>query len=670
MSKVKILVGDSYTSKTLLSASLTKEGERAVDQMEFSIPANETITVNDKVYYQQDFAELDDISLCINFQNGVRDESGLFNHGTATSLTYVDDNNDFYSKQAVFNGSSSFVSVPDSNNLDLSGVFDIYIWAKWSSTTEQFIFSKRSSTTNGFALSVNASVAGKVKFYIGSDIILSSSSGFNDGNKHLIRINRDLNNLVILYIDGINVGTVTSSYDPTNALVMLIGKDYGGSFFLGSLLRFRIYKGRILDDEVSTLIKDLVNPRSVLKFGGRVTKIEVGEASERVTAQSFGKVLVETEVRGQSYTDKSPEYILNDLITNNTSFSFNDRGISSGLIIDKFIADGKLYDLVRDFASFTNKTFYTTPNEEFYFEPVSLNVITGRTFTHGAGNLKISKKGYDDTKLVNQLTLIGEIQKFSHEQTFSGDGSTTEFILLYSATTLEIKVGGVLKTPNEDYTLDTLSKTVTFTTAPSGTITASFDYEIPMIIKGERASSIAKYGIHAKKLTMKWITNRQDGVRFVQSFLNKYSEIRERTELYFGTLVGWIQENDVVNCSNTSLGISGDFVVKSINWVYPKMDTQIIVGEYFFDYFEDDQEIVKKLHDIESTFSTNKELQDYESPEEVLVLTDIIIQVISEDFSESLSMTTTVQEYDKTRAIWGSSNYGSRITQDVYGGVA
>ena len=97
------------------------------------------------------------------------------------------------------------------------------------------------------------------------------------------------------------------------------------------------------------------------------------------------------------------------------------------------------------------------------------------------------------------------------------------------------------------------------------------------------------------------------------------------------------------------------------------MNTTLIVGENLFDFFEDDQEIVRKLHDFEGAITTSKEIQDYESPEEVLAMTDVVIQVVSEDFSESLSMTATVQEHEKTRATYGSSKYGSRITQDIYG---
>ncbi len=106
MARVKILVGSNHTSKTLLKSKLTKEGDRAVDQIEFHVPKNETTLVNEKVYYQQDFTELDNLSLLLNFQNTANDESGNFNNGTTSNVTYEDEN-EVYGVQAIFNGSSS-----------------------------------------------------------------------------------------------------------------------------------------------------------------------------------------------------------------------------------------------------------------------------------------------------------------------------------------------------------------------------------------------------------------------------------------------------------------------------------------------------------------------------------------------------------------------------------
>ena len=41
--------------------------------------------------------------------------------------------------------------------------------------------------------------------------------------------------------------------------------------------------------------------------------------------------------------------------------------------------------------------------------------------------------------------------------------------------------------------------------------------------------------------------------------------------------------------------------------------------------------------------------------------------VTTNEFTETLNSTITPVIYDKNRATYGSSNYGSRKTQDVYG---
>ena len=90
------------------------------------------------------------------------------------------------------------------------------------------------------------------------------------------------------------------------------------------------------------------------------------------------------------------------------------------------------------------------------------------------------------------------------------------------------------------------------------------------------------------------------------------------------------------------------------------MSTVIEVGEYYFGYFESDKQIVQKLHDLEGAITANKIIRLYESPEEVFVFNDIVIQIVSENFTESLSITQTPNIYDMARATWGSSSYGSK----------
>ena len=657
---VKLLLDG--VSKTPLLCKLKKDGERAIDQISVSVPRNVSVSTNQKLLWLQDYVSLENLSAIYNFQTTVKDESGNSNHGTASNITYGTDK--WNGACGIFNGSSSVVTVSDSSSLDFSGLFDIIVWGKWSSTTEQFLLSKRSSTSNGWALSVNKTTAGNVTFKIGSTEITSSSSGYNDGDWHMIRVVRNSSNLITLYVDNISKGTATVSTDLTDTNSLLIGKDFGGSFFNGNICRLRLYKGNLLDTELTKLFTKK-NPRSTMKFGGRVTKIEDKTSHHEINAQSFGKVLGETEIRGEVYDNRSPEYILEDLIGKNSSFEYVGRGNASGLTLKKYTADGKFIDIIRDFAALTNKIFYTNGNEQFIFEPKEYTT-TVVSLTHGS-NCTILDNGFDDTEIINDLTVVGQNLKYSTVQSQTLSNATT-WTLNYGVTTVKITKNGTELTPEEDYEVDSVGKTITFSTAQSGDFVADYDYEAPLIIRGKRDSSIDTYGIHSKRLQLGWITTRADGVRFVQSYLERYSDISQKVKVEIGEHENYIEENDMLFITNANMGFDyRTFVVKSIEWKYPEMETVLNIGEYYFDYFEYDKMIVQKLHNLESALTTIKEIREYESPELTMTVTISGNNVTTNEFTETLNSTITPVIYDKNRATYGSSNYGSRKTQDVYG---
>lgn len=668
MTHILEIVRNRTDQITPISTTIRKEGERAVDQCEIILTKNTSMNINDRIEILFDIISVENLALIYNFQGGVNDESINQNNGTATDVTYQSEP-DFYGLEAVFNGTSSGVSVPSDATLDFTGDFDIFVWLKWSSTTNQYILTKRTSVNNGWSLSVNDTTAGDVRFQLGPVEIISSSSGFNDGNKHLVRVSRNSNNVINMYIDDVFEGTITSTYVPSTATPLLIGRTNAGDYFNGSIMRLRLYNA-IKDTKEVTTLYTKPNPRTTLKFGGFVTKIDLELSGKKVTAQSYGKSLAETDIRGEYFQSSTVENIVQTLVENNTDFTFNDRGIPTGVSINNFVADGKLIDLVQDFAAFTGRIFYTTSAQEFFFEPANFN-DTNKTFVHGSDAI-IAKSAFDDSKLINSVTVIGEKTEYTTQETFSGNSSDTVFTLLYSGTkSIKVTVGGVEQDPEGvDYSLDSVRKEITFVSPPAtGTnnIVVDYTYEKPLVIKGEKPASITQYGVHAKTFNMGWINTREDGVRFISSYLNKYSEVNQNISLKFGIPVLYLNENDLIYAKNTFLGIDDGFAIKSIEWTYPELNTVITVGEYRFDYFENDKEIVRKLHDYESSLTSNKEILDYESPEEIISLTDDVFILLVEDATETLNITDTKNVYDKTVATYGSSSYGSRVSGGIYG---
>jgi len=674
MAFVKLFINS--VEKTLYEADLTKEGERAIDQIKLKVPKAVNPIVNQELKYLQDMADIRNLIAVYNLQGNVEDEGGYSHHGTATSITYGTDTWD--GQSAVFNGSSGNINIPHNSRFDFSAAFDIYVWAKWTATTTgMYLLSKRiegdvfqpnvyqnnvftALADGGLAIQVNATTAGDVKVLAGGSTITSSTAGFNDGNWHLIRVSRNASNVVTLYVDTISKGTATVTGTLSTTQDVKIGSDFFGGYFNGEISRVRFYSS-ILAGQQPSNIYNKRNPRTVIKFGGRITKLDSELTSRQIIAQSFGKILAETEINGQVFNSQTPEYIVENLVEAKTTLTYQSSSGASGITLKQYVADGKLVDVLKDLAAITNRVFYTTGSKLLVFDDAKFNDLD-LVLTHGR-LLRVSDDGYDDTEIVNDLTVLGQNLQYNTVQTFNGNNSDVTFTLDNNPVVVKVTVGGTESTPETDYDFDTMNRTIIFATAPttgSNNISVEYTFEKPLYIRGTKSDSITTYGVHAKKLNLPWISSREDGVRFVQAYLNRYKDISQKVKVTSGKLYNSLQENDIVHLVNKIKGIDGDFVIKSITWKYPKMETEIEVGEYYFDFFEYDKEIVAKIHDLESTVTRVKDVREYESPEESFVFSDALTMLIDRfKLTESLNVTTTSNIYDK---IYNTYSMGSVST--------
>jgi len=657
MATVSVFVED--IKKSFVETKIIKEGDRAIDEADIIFPPTVDVNTNDKVVIISDMVSVDNLSAIYNFNETVIDESGHLNKATASAgLTYID--GQWQGKALSFNGTSTYFEVDDKANLNFSGEFEIFIWVKWTSTNKRYLITKRTTSSNGFGISVNHTTAGDVALELNGTTLVSSSAGFNDGNNHLIRVTRDSSNLVTLYVDKVSKGTATISHNLTTSGKLRVGRNEANVYFTGSMDSVRLYKGTPLSTTLGERIYNNRNPRTVMKFGGKVTKVKKETIVKKAKCFSFGKELAEIEIRGDVFNNQTPEAIIQSLVTNNTSLTFIRKGDLSGMTLNKYTAVGKLIDILRDFMSLTGHIFYTNGNKEFILEPEKHTNI-GFIFTHGV-NCIADKSQFDDTQLVNDLIILGENTRYRTIDSFTGDGSNKVFTINAGATNTNVTVAGSEQTPEEDYEVDSVGGSVTFTTAPanSAAINIDYEYENPLYMRGTRQDSIAEHGVHAKKLIMPWIRNRFDGIRFVQSYLNRYKDIRINIKVEVPKLFNSIAENDIVHLTNTITNIDNDFVVKGIIWEYPKSLTTLNLGEYNFDFLEIDQQITQKIHDLEDAMTTNKAIREFESPQETLVINDTVIQIVHVDFTETLNIAHPTVIIDKNDNNYGTGTYGSK----------
>jgi hypothetical protein len=168
---------------------------------------------------------------------------------------------------------------------------------------------------------------------------------------------------------------------------------------------------------------------------------------------------------------------------------------------------------------------------------------------------------------------------------------------------------------------------------------------------------------------MPWIRTRNDGMRFINGYLNKFKEIKASLKLELGVMKNSINEGDVVRVINNIKSIDTSYVIKSLTWIYPDMKTNVLLGEFKFDDLEYEKQIIEKLHDLESALTEIKDIRCSEQLEEVLGITDSfnIIQgvlcgtvfVETMILSDSVSITVVAPGTYNVSTYGGGQIYGS-----------
>ena len=200
------------------------------------------------------------------------DLSGQGHNGTASNVTATTDRFNNPVGAYHFDGSTSFISVPQHTDLALSSTdFTINAWVKLDSYNSSFgsvILGDR-VTGSGYTVSISgaaSSPSGILSFGSGgggANALSSSTIGL--GGWHMVTSKYSVSTgTLTLYIDGTsNSVTVNPSLTPTSVLnTFYIGKDNPGSgspgyFLNGALSDIRIYKNALSNTDIQNLYNAL-----------------------------------------------------------------------------------------------------------------------------------------------------------------------------------------------------------------------------------------------------------------------------------------------------------------------------------------------------------------------------------------------------------------------------
>lgn len=156
-----------------------------------------------------------------------------------------------------FNGSSHFVSIPDSPNLRLTGNFTLAAWIKTTSSAANDIISKVSPTSpyGGYEFDLGYGTAGKPALQSGGWRYSTGTSQINDGAWHHVAV--QVNGTSIQYfVDGAAYGTAitfngaSSTY--TGNLVLGAAVDVtGGRYFNGLMDEVKLWNTSLSNQQIA-----------------------------------------------------------------------------------------------------------------------------------------------------------------------------------------------------------------------------------------------------------------------------------------------------------------------------------------------------------------------------------------------------------------------------------
>lgn len=519
-------------------------------------------------------------------------------------------------------GFDRFIPADQGINFNGEDTITVVVYAKSNNSNQLSKYFVVKGNHTPFSVQISPE-AGRIRFNTNLGGVVANSQTatgvFNaDGQEHVIicTLGKSDGSLrrrlyfdgTLLTTSGVLSGTLVDNGDPHG-----IGNWQTGGFRPdGHTSRILIYKGVELSQEQVTTLSNLKYLARTIKFGGRVWKYDDKVLPRVAECKSFGKELGEIEIPPHPHENLTVEFAIEEVVEDATDLEFVNAGDPAGITLTTHIAEGKCIDHIDDMAALGGKTFWVDGRAVFHLEPLQYRTVP-LTFTHGV-NCRVNRKGQDDSQLVNDLIVFGANKKHSTEQKFSGDSMETEFIIANVPVDIRVLVGGVEQEPEVDYTVDIDLKKITFTSPPaSGTdnIVVDYSYELPIYVNASDTASIEKYGKRSKRIIAPWLRVESDGVLFAHRYVQAYKDVQELLEIEIPYLENQLEQNIVINVVDAVKGLNGQYLVKSVRYLYPSYRTVVMVGEFNFDALEAQKFVTQKIHDLEGSITVFKDFRDY-----------------------------------------------------------
>lgn len=349
--------------------------------------------------------------------------------------------------------------------------------------------------------------------------------------------------------------------------------------------------------DIGTVLTFKQSDGSTTFFSGQVSEIDrqnICKILVLTNGAELNRLFIQT-----NYTNRSPEYIVQDIIDNYTQNLTYASSTSSGITLDKYLAKDYAITILSEMMQLLDWSLRIDESDNVYFEPRG-DTYSGFTFNTST-NCNIKSYKSDKTGLVNRAVVTGGFKSFLTEETVSGTG--TEFTLSYKPNANVQAVVSGSEIDADDYTVDAPNKKITFNSSRTNP-TFTYSYDKPIIVTASNDASINTYSMEiTKNYQAPFLNNVADVRAYAKSLVNLYGEpqISAKVELAgydFGFDVGESARFvDVVRSIDTIL------VISKIQYDIQGGKTIVQLGTREYILIDWQQEVKERIRKLERRYS-------------------------------------------------------------------
>jgi hypothetical protein len=272
-------------------------------------------------------------------------------------------------------------------------------------------------------------------------------------------------------------------------------------------------------------------------------------------------------------------------------------------------------------------TWYNHDEDKVYFKPKNYTTNANTVFIGGANNNIYKFTPWREETIgfmCNELTVHGGRDLVQIQETFNGDGSTTQFTLSQIPESVLVTVDSNIETGGKagstsgsyDYTVDQQNKQINFESGSipgSGTdnVVVDYTYALPVPVQYPDDASIATYGKFSRVITLPDVTTVDDAYNKAVNYVKAHNSPAKSIKVWMRSpqvkaINPTIGEKIYVNDSMNS--ITGYFLIKNHVERWPEDTLELHLGDKAWREGDLDGDIQLRLKRLEEEETRNEDV--------------------------------------------------------------